>query len=82
MSTENTCANCRFAKLLWTKGEKYKYPTGSFGEMHEAERYSTDYECRRHAPRGMVAVPENAYGVERFAHMKEDDWCGQWRIKL
>lgn len=71
------CKDCAFAKLLWREGDDYQYSVGCI-ELATGKRTQTNYECRRYAPRGMVAIPNDAFGVENFATMLADDWCGEF----
>ena len=75
-----TCESCRFAHILWRKGDKYMQGSYSMAP-YEAERPATYLECRRYAPRGPLVIPESLQEVSTFPTCLGDHWCGEHQPK-
>ena len=73
------CRDCRWAKIVWHKGDAYTW-TSSYPPYEESEstRPTDSLQCRRHAP--TKAVFESSY--DGWPYLDDlDDWCGEWTAK-
>ena len=72
-----TCESCKFAHILWRKGETYIQNHGAFKKGYEATRRETAVQCRIRAP--MMSAVEGQY--DGWPHVTGDDWCGEHQPK-
>ena len=74
MPRNERCETCRYANIIWRKGEDYwTYKLGVRDQL--CQRTGDHVECRRHAP--VKAPHRNSYDGWPVVG-SVNDWCGEY----